>query len=297
MDAQEFLQGVIEKICANKAEVESNYVKLCNEVITNGHAKHQELYHLDVLLYDFMIQVLCHMLHDRALLNKDMKKIITERDAFKMKVDALKTAKLKDEERNKACSWEAQIDHNEAVWKTELAEAMKANNELVKKNTALERQLTSKRAEPTQQKTLKWKNKSHCKAVDLQEFLAIEEQRKLCRRKQIMLQTRSRELTNLEALAATQQPVFQMKSQINNKKAYIMNIKKDISSLHEDVMRRMAALMLKAQSSTTQSNIALKRHQDAILELDLAKKKLCNVDAHSGNASGALTAATLPDNA
>ena len=123
------------------------------------------------------------MLHERTLLKKDMGTISAERDAFKTKVDALKIAKLKepataaqqqideleeavayyqenvakavaekDEQRNKALGWEALFEESKAIWKNELVEAMKRNNELVKTNQELEQQLASKLAELAQRK-------------------------------------------------------------------------------------------------------------------------------------------------
>ena len=66
--------------------------------------------------------------------------------------DLAKAVAEKDEERNKALSWEAQIEESEAIWKSELAEAMERNNELVKTNQKLEQQLASKLAELAQEK-------------------------------------------------------------------------------------------------------------------------------------------------
>ena len=96
MDIQEFLGGVIEKTCSNRAELESKAFKFCNEAITNGYAKYKEHFPVDIFRNDFMLQVLCNVLRERALLNKEITTIIAERDAFKTKVDELKIAKLKE---------------------------------------------------------------------------------------------------------------------------------------------------------------------------------------------------------
>ena len=97
MATQEFLEGVIETTCSNKVEVGSNAFKFCNKAISNGIFKYNGQFPLDVSYDDFILQVLCHVLRDRALLKNEMKMIIAERDAFKTKVDELKIAKVKEE--------------------------------------------------------------------------------------------------------------------------------------------------------------------------------------------------------
>ena len=87
-----------------------------------------------------------------------------------------------------------------------------------------------------------------------------------------------------------------MKSKINTKKVCIANIKKESSSLYEEVMRRMDALIAKANNAETpQANKLLKRSQDAILEVERAKKMFCTIDSHLNKASGALTTAFFPN--
>ena len=183
MGTQEFLEGVIEKTCSNKAEVESKTFNFCNEAIMNGYAKYKKQFPVDIFQDDFTLQVLCQVLHERTLLKKDMETISAERDAFKTKVDELKIAKRKepataaqqqideleeavayyqenlakavaekDEQRNKALGWEALFEESKAIWKNELVEAMKRHNELVKTNQELEQQLASKLAELAQRK-------------------------------------------------------------------------------------------------------------------------------------------------
>ena len=125
MGTQAFLEGVIDKICLNRLEVESKAFKFCNKAITNGHAKYQQLFSVDSFRDDFMLQVLCNMMRELSLLKNDMRKISAERDAVKIIVDRLKFAKRRDEERN---------------------------NVLVKANRELEQQLTVKLAEHTQRK-------------------------------------------------------------------------------------------------------------------------------------------------
>ena len=114
------------------------------------------------------------------------------------------------------------------------------------------------------------------RAADLQEFIAIEKQKTSYRRKQVMLRNRSATLANLEALAAMHQPDSKMKSKIEKKKACIASMKKESFSLYEEVARRMDALSAKANDAQKpQANKALKRSQDAMLEVELAKKQLC----------------------
>ena len=87
-----------------------------------------------------------------------------------------------------------------------------------------------------------------------------------------------------------------MNSKIENKKACIASIKKDSLGLYTEVMRRMDALIAKANNAPTpQVNKCLKRSQGALVEVELAKKQLCTIDAHLNKASGALTAAIFPD--
>ena len=70
MGTQEFLEGVIEMICSNRAEVESKAFKFCNEAITNGYAMYQELFPVDNFRDNFMLHVLCNMLCERSMLKK-----------------------------------------------------------------------------------------------------------------------------------------------------------------------------------------------------------------------------------
>ena len=69
---------------------------------------------------------------------RDMGKIIAECDSFKITVDELKSIKLEDEERNKAFRWDAEIEEIQAAWKSDPAETLKRNNEVVKANKEVE---------------------------------------------------------------------------------------------------------------------------------------------------------------
>ena len=96
MGTQELLEHVIEKTCLKKVEVGPNAFKCCKKTIQNGFVKYYDQFPMDTLMQgDFMLQVLCHVLCERALLKNEMKTIIDERDAFKTKVDELKVAKAK----------------------------------------------------------------------------------------------------------------------------------------------------------------------------------------------------------
>ena len=148
MATQEFLEGVIEKVCLNKVEVGSKALKFCNKAIANGIAKYNGQFPLDVSYDDFILQVLCHVLRERVQLKNDMETVIAERDAFKTKVDELKIAKLKEEataaqqrideleeavaqcqhdlakavteigvERDNALSWKAQFENSQTIHK------------------------------------------------------------------------------------------------------------------------------------------------------------------------------------
>ena len=97
MAIREFLEGVIEKTCLNKVEVGSKALKFCNKAIANGIAKYNGQFPLDVSYDDFILQVLCHVLRERAMLKNEMKTIVAERDAFTTKVDEVTIAKLKEE--------------------------------------------------------------------------------------------------------------------------------------------------------------------------------------------------------
>ena len=263
MGTQEFLGDIIEKTCSNKVEIGSKVFKFYNEAIQHGFEKYYEKFPDAVMRDEFILQVLCHVLRERALMNKDMNTIMAECDAFKTKVEELKIANAK---------LEATIEGTPNAEDDE---------------------------DPSpRQRTLKWKSKDECRTADPHEFVAVEEQKTLYRRLQIMLHSRGVELETLEKLAKMQQPDSKIKLKIEKKNACIANIKKQSSSLYGEVVRRMDALIAKANNSPKpQAHRLLKRSQAAILEVERAKKKLCIIDTHLNKASDALTAAIPCDQA
>ena len=101
-------------------------------------------------------------------------------------------------------SWKAQFEESQVIHQSELAEVMKIKNDSAELAAGFEAHLKNAHFKGSatsdtergqvlspKQKTLRWKNKDKCRSTDPQEFVAVDKQKTLYCRKQIMLHRRS----------------------------------------------------------------------------------------------------------